>query len=183
MNRRFLLPLLPLLFLPLQAQSRFGLEIGNTFAQGDIRQGLKSGSEGKVGGTLGATFRLLDFKPGRSFFGEEGDVAIRLRANALAYPEHAKPNTGTDVTGTSVNAEVVHTLGQGLTGFQIIGGFGVARWERSSAVTTLVTRRPEATLGLGWQWNHVGVEARWSSSSFSSRQSANAVETAFTVRF
>jgi hypothetical protein len=59
----------------------------------------------------------------------------------------------------------------------------VTRWERSSAVTTLVTRRPAATLGAGWQWSHVGVEARWSSSSFSSRQSANALETAFTVRF
>jgi hypothetical protein len=175
--------LLTLTLLPLQAQSRYGLEIGNTFAQGELRTGLKEGKDGKVGATLGASLRVMAFKPGRSFLGEAGDVAIRLRFNAQAYRQHPKPNTGIDVTGTALNVEVVHTFGKDLTGFQVIGGVGTAHWERASALTTLTTQRPVATLGAGWQWSHVGVEARWTSSSFSAHQTANSFDTIFTVRF
>lgn len=177
------LPLIALTLLPLQAQSRFGLEIGTTSAQGGLRDGLKDGGGDRVGSTLGATFRLHSFQPRTALSGEDGSVSFRLRASALAYPERPRPGTGIDVTGASVNFEVVPTFGKDLTGFQLITGFGLAQWERKSAAGTLTTRRPVTTLGAGWQWRHVGVEARWNTSSFSAGQSANSLDTVLTVRF
>jgi len=161
--------------LPMAAQRPWALEIGSALPQSDLRQRVEAD---KTGGLLGLTYQVHRFEA-NSWFGE--GYALRLRADALAFPNRTAPSV--EMRAAHGSLDLLHTFGSEGRGFQLIAGLGGAAWQERLEGGRRSTIRWSDTLGLGWQWKRFGVELRYTSSSLDAHRSANSVECVWSVRF